>query len=61
MGDVVAKCTGTTNPHNMVKATFAALQRTTSPRAVAARRGKKVTDLLGTRKEAEPAAETANV
>jgi small subunit ribosomal protein S5 len=61
MGDVVAKGTGTPNPHNMVPATFAALQRTTSPRAVAARRGKKVTDLLGTRKEAEPAAETANV
>ena len=60
MGDVVAKCTGTTNPHNMVKATFAALQRTTSPRAVAARRGKKVTDLLGTKKDAEPAAEAAN-
>lgn len=60
MGDVVAKCTGTTNPHNMVKATFAALQRTTSPRAVAARRGKKVTDLLGTKKDAEAAAEAAN-
>src|SRR3954470_6981007 len=30
MGDVVAKCTGTTNPHNMVKATFAALGRCTS-------------------------------
>ena len=61
MGDVVAKCTGTTNPHNMVKATFAALQRTTSPRAVAARRGKKVTDLLGPKKDAEVAAEAANV
>jgi small subunit ribosomal protein S5 len=61
MGDVVAKCTGTTNPHNMVKATFAALSNCTSPRAVAARRGKKVTDLLGTRKEAEPAAEAASV
>jgi small subunit ribosomal protein S5 len=60
MGDVVAKCTGTTNPHNMVKATFAALSRSTSPRAVAARRGKKVTDLLGgPRKEAEPVAEAA--
>jgi small subunit ribosomal protein S5 len=60
MGDVVAKCTGTTNPHNMVKATFAALARSTSPRAVAARRGKKVTDLLGgPRKEAEPVAEAA--
>lgn len=61
MGDVVAKCTGTTNPHNMVKATFAALARTTSPRAVAARRGKKVTDLLGAKKDAEPAAEAASV
>jgi small subunit ribosomal protein S5 len=60
MGDVVAKCTGTTNPHNMVKATFAALSRTTSPRAVAARRGKKVTDLLGAKKDAEAAAEAAN-
>jgi len=62
MGDVVAKCTGTTNPHNMVKATFAALQNCTSPRAVAARRGKKVSDLLGPRKDAaDPAAEAANV
>jgi len=52
MGDVVAKCTGSTNPHNMVKATFAALERCTSPRAVAARRGKKVSDLLGPRKDA---------
>lgn len=33
MGDVVAKCTGSTNPHNMVKATFAALSLATSPRA----------------------------
>jgi small subunit ribosomal protein S5 len=44
----------------MVKATFAALQRCTSPRAVAARRGKKVSDLLGPRPGtvalAEPAA-----
>ena len=51
MGDVVAKCTGSTNPHNMVKATFAALGRCTSPRAVAARRGKKFSDLLGPRKD----------
>jgi small subunit ribosomal protein S5 len=62
MGDVVAKCTGSTNPHNMVKATFAALTRSTSPRAVASRRGKKVSDLLGPRKDAEPSAEAvANV
>ena len=61
IGDVVAKCTGTTNPHNMVKATFAALSRCTSPRAVAQRRGKKVTDLIGAPKRDEAAAEaTAN-
>ncbi|MFL1460585.1 30S ribosomal protein S5 [Roseococcus sp. DSY-14] len=62
MGDVVAKCTGSTNPHNMVKATFAALSGAASPRSVANRRGKKVSDLVGPRKDsAEPAAEAANV
>ena len=61
MGDVVAKCLGSANPHNMVKATFAALQRCTSPRAVASRRGKKVADILGQRKEgAAEAHEAAN-
>ena len=49
LGDVVAKSLGSRNPHNMVKATFAALQRCASPRSVAARRGKKVSDLLGKR------------
>jgi small subunit ribosomal protein S5 len=47
--DVVAKSVGTSNPHNMVKATFTALGRMVSPRAVAARRGKKVSDILGRR------------
>jgi small subunit ribosomal protein S5 len=61
MGDVVAKCTGTTNPHNMVKATFAGLARAASPRSVASRRGKKVGDLLGTKKGEEPEVEGANV
>lgn len=61
MGDVVAKCTGTTNPHNMVKATFAALTRATSPRSVATRRGKKVSDLLGPRKDGAEVQEAANV
>jgi small subunit ribosomal protein S5 len=37
------------NPHNMIKATFAALGQVTSPRAVAARRGKKVAEILGRR------------
>jgi small subunit ribosomal protein S5 len=53
IGDVVAKSLGSRNPHNMVKATFAALARCASPRAVASRRGKKVSDLLG-RREAAP-------
>ncbi len=49
--DIVAKSTGTNNPHNMVKATFAALQLMTSPRAVAAKRGKKVADIVGRRED----------
>ncbi len=60
MGDVVAKCTGSRNPHNMVKATFAALSAAASPRSVAARRGKKVTDLMGAKKD-EAGQEAANV
>ncbi len=47
--DVVAKSIGSANPHNMVKATFDALTRLNSPRAVATRRGKKVADIIGRR------------
>jgi|SRR5712664_39818 small subunit ribosomal protein S5 len=47
--DIVAKSVGTSNPHNMIKATFEALQLLNSPRMVATRRGKKVGDLLGRR------------
>ncbi len=47
--DVVAKSIGTSNPHNMIKATFEALTRSASPRAVAARRGKKVSEIIGRR------------
>jgi small subunit ribosomal protein S5 len=49
IGDVVAKCVGSRNPHNMVKATFAAFGRCAAPRTVAQRRGRKVSDLLGRR------------
>src|SRR3954471_9421350 len=56
MGDVVAKSLGSRNPHNMVKAAFAALQRSGSPRSVATRRGKKVSELFGRRDPAAPAA-----
>src|ERR1700749_3790907 len=49
IGDVVAKSLGSRNPHNMVKATFAALERCASPRSVATRRGKKVAEIFGRR------------
>lgn len=49
VADVVAKCTGTTNPYNMVKATFDALINSQAPRQVAARRGKKVADIVARR------------
>ncbi|MBA00149.1 MAG: 30S ribosomal protein S5 [Rhodospirillaceae bacterium] len=45
--DVVAKSTGSSNPHNMIKATFDALTRIGSPRAVAGKRGKKVAEIFG--------------
>jgi small subunit ribosomal protein S5 len=57
VADVVTKSVGTSNPHNMIKATFDALSQLSSPRAVASRRGKKVMDMLG--KKADAAAETA--
>jgi small subunit ribosomal protein S5 len=56
--DVVAKSVGSSNPHNMIKATFAALDYISSPRSVAARRGKKVGDIIG-RRETDAAATPA--
>ena len=47
VADVVTKSVGTSNPYNMIRATFAALSDQTSPKSVAQRRGKKVADLLG--------------
>jgi small subunit ribosomal protein S5 len=47
VADVVTKSVGTSNPYNMVRATFDALVNQTSPKSVAQRRGKKVADLLG--------------
>jgi len=58
--DVVAKSIGSSNPHNMVKATFAALTNCASPRQVASKRGKKVGDIVGRRDPNEEAREGAD-
>jgi len=47
VADVVTKSVGSSNPYNMIRATFDALTDQTSPKSVAQRRGKKVADLLG--------------
>jgi len=61
VADVVTKSVGTSNPYNMIRATFEALKEQTSPKSVAQRRGKKIADLLGrggaSVAEAEAAAE----
>ena len=49
MQDVVAKSIGTSNPYNMVHATIDALSKQASPRQIAARRGKKVSDIISRR------------
>lgn len=51
--DVVAKSIGSQNPYNMIRATIDGLKQETSPRQVAARRNKKVAEILN-----KPAAET---
>ncbi len=47
--DVVAKSVGTSNPYNMIKATFDALKKINSPRSVAARRNMKVGEIVSRR------------
>ncbi len=55
--DVVTKSIGSSNPYNMVRATFDALGRLLSPRQVAAKRGKKVSEIVGRRDHVEEARE----
>ena len=44
--DVLAKCYGSTNPVNVVRATFNALKEMRSPEDVALKRGKAVEEIL---------------
>ena len=48
--DIVAKSVGTSNPHNMVRATFEALKSASSPKIIAMRRGLKINDIIKRRK-----------
>ncbi|MBL4595776.1 MAG: 30S ribosomal protein S5 [Robiginitomaculum sp.] len=51
VADVVAKSQGSSNPYNMVHATLDALRKQKSPRDIAAKRGKKVSDLVSRRQD----------
>ena len=55
--DVVAKSNGTSNPYNMIRATFDGLKRMESPRTVASKRGKKVADIVERRNDGASAPE----
>lgn len=55
--DVVGKSTGSSNPYNMIRATFEALKVQSSPRQIASKRGKKVADLMGRRNDGASAPE----
>jgi small subunit ribosomal protein S5 len=60
VADVVTKSVGTSNPYNMIRATFEALSEQTSPKSVAQRRGKKIADLLGRAQNATAATAEAD-
>ena len=45
--NVLAKCYGSTNPVNVVRATFKGLQNMKAPEDIAAKRGKSVEDIVG--------------
>ncbi len=56
--DVLAKCLGTTNPINMVRASIDGLASLKDPKALAKLRGKTVAEILGIEPEPEPAAKS---
>ena len=49
--DVVAKSTGTSNPHNMLKATFNAFKMSESPKSIAAKRSKKISEIINSKQD----------
>jgi len=49
--DVVAKSTGTSNPHNMLKATFDAFKKSESPKSIASKRSIKVSEVISSKQD----------
>ena len=49
--DVVAKSTGSSNPHNMLKATFDAFKKSESPKSIASKRSKKVSEVISSKQD----------
>ena len=49
--DVVAKSTGTSNPHNMLKATFDAFKKSESPKSIASKRSKKISEVINSKND----------
>ena len=49
--DVVAKSTGTSNPHNVLKATFDAFKKSESPKSIASKRSKKVSEVISSKQD----------
>ena len=49
--DVVAKSNGSSNPHNMIKATFNAFKNSESPKSIASKRSKNISEIMSTNKE----------
>ena len=49
--DIVAKSNGSSNPHNMIKATFDAFKKSESPKSIASKRSKKISEILSSREK----------
>ena len=47
--DIVAKSTGSSNPHNMIKATFDAFKKSESPKSAASKRSKKISEVISSK------------
>jgi small subunit ribosomal protein S5 len=47
--DIVAKSTGSSNPHNMIKAAFDAFTKSESPKSAASKRSKKISEVISSK------------